>query len=183
MNTVLLLCTANRCRSVMASGLLSARLAACSAPAEVTSAGMRGQTGRRPSDEAIAVMAARGIDVAGHRSRMVTVADLAGADLVIGLTREHVRHCAVMLPGVWQRAFTLREIVRRGRAAGPRGAGEPLGDWLARAACGRGRRDLLGHDRLDDVADPFGGPLAGYQQTADLLDRLARDLARLCWPA
>jgi protein-tyrosine phosphatase len=181
MNAILLLCTANRCRSVMASGLLSARLIADGVPAGVASAGTHGG-GRRPPDEVISVMGARGIDVSGYRSRLVTAADLAGADLILGLTREHVRYCAVLLPRVWPRAFTLRELVRRGREAGPRAAGEPLGDWLARAADGRSRRDLLGHDRLDDVADPYGGPLAGYQATADLLDRLTRDLTALCWP-
>jgi hypothetical protein len=31
------------------------------------------------------------------------------------------------------------------------------------------------------VADPAGGPLRGYQEAADLLDQLTRDLVELGW--
>jgi protein-tyrosine phosphatase len=181
MTAILLLCTGNLCRSVMAQAILSARLAARDIPAVVSSAGQLAD-GLPPPAEVISVMAARGADVAGHRSRLVTGADLAAADLVLGMAREHVRHATVLLPEAWPRAFTLRELVRRGAQAGPRPPGEPLGDWLARAAAARTRRDLLGRGGDDDVADPFGGPLPGYQATATLLDGLTRDLVTLCWP-
>jgi protein-tyrosine phosphatase len=162
----------------MAQAMLSARLAARGVTATVDSAGMLGG-GRRPPPEVISVMAARGIDVSGHRSRTVTAADLARADLVLGLTREHVRHATVLGPEAWPRAFTLRELLRRGHQAGPRSPGEPFGAWLARVAGDRGRSDLLGRSPADDVADPAGGPLRGYQATAELLDRLTRDLVEL----
>jgi len=176
---VLLLCTANVCRSVMAQAMLSARLATSGATVLVASAGMLG-SGRRPPPEVISVMAVRGIDVSGHRSRLVTADDLMGADLILGLAREHVRHAAVLLPTAWPRAFTLRELLRHGHQAGARSPCEPFGDWLARAAPHRDRRDLLGSSPADDVADPAGGPLRGYQATAELLDRLTRDLVELC---
>ena len=178
---ILLLCTANVCRSVMAQALLSARLAARGVAVPVASAGLLA-SGRPPPPEVASVMAARGIDVTGHRSRIVTADDLAAADLILGLGREHVRHAAVLLPGAWPRAFTIRELARRGRQAGARAAGEPLGDWLTRAADGRRRPDLLGSHPADDVADPAGGPPRGYQATADLLDQLTRDLVDLGWP-
>jgi protein-tyrosine phosphatase len=167
----------------MAQAMLSARLAARGVTAGanstvVNSAGMLGD-GRRPPPEVISVMAARGIDVACHRSRTVTATDLALADLVLGLTREHVRHATVLSPEAWPRAFTLRELLRRGRQAGARSPGEPFGDWLTRVAGDRGRRDQLGRSPADDVAAPAGGPLRGYQATAELLDRLTRDLVEL----
>jgi protein-tyrosine phosphatase len=127
-------------------------------------------------------MAARGIDVARHRSRLVTADDLAAADLILGLSREHVRHATVLLPAAWPRAFTIRELLRRGHEAGLRSPGEPLGAWLTRAARGRSRRDLLGSSPADDVADPASGPLHRYQATADLLDQLTSDLVQRCWP-
>lgn len=181
MNDVLLLCTANVCRSVMAQGLLSARLAAREVHASVVSAGLL-SAGRRPPAEVIAVMAARGIDVTGHSSRLVTADDLAAAVLILGLTREHVRHAVVMRPEVWPRAFTLRELVRRARTAGPRAPAEPLNGWLARAAAGRDRRELLGGDPRDDVPDPYGCRPAAYQAAARLIDEETRDLVALCWP-
>ena len=165
----------------MAQAMLSARLAACGVAVPVASAGLLG-SGRPPPPEVVSVMAARGIDVAGHRSRVITTDDLAAADLIIGLTREHVRHAAVLWPAAWPCAFTIRELLRRGRQAGARAPGEPLGKWLTRAADGRRRADLLGSHPADDVADPAGGPLREYQATADTLDRLTRDLVELGWP-
>lgn len=181
MNAVLLLCSANLCRSVMTQGLLSARLAARGIPVPVASAGLFGG-GRRPPAEVAEIMGVRGIDVGNHRSRLVTADDLAAATLILGLAREHVRHAAVLRPDAWPRAFTLRELVRRGHQAGARAPGEPLGTWLTRAADGRDRRELLGSDPLDDVPDPYGGPRAAYQATSVLLDSLTRDLVALCWP-
>jgi protein-tyrosine-phosphatase len=182
MPEILVLCTANVCRSVMAQAMLSRRLAARAAPVPVASAGLL-DGGRPPPPEVISVMAAMGLDVAGHRSRRVTAGDLASAALIVGLTREHVRHAVVLAPQSWPRAFTLRELLRRGTRAGARVPGEPLGSWLARAATGRARRDLLGGDPRDDVPDPYGGPAAGYRAAASLLDGLTRDLAALGWPA
>ena len=179
MTAILLLCSANVCRSVMAQALLSARLAGRPEPVSVTSAGLLAG-GRQPPLEAVAVMAARGIDIAGHFSRRVTAADLAAADLVLGMAREHARHASVLLPECWPRTFTLGELLRRGRRAGARTPGEPLGDWLARAGRDRSRHDLLGSGPGDDVLDPYGGPLAGYQATASLLDRLTSDLVAQC---
>jgi len=66
--------------------------------------------------------------------------------------------------------------------AGPRDPGEPLADWLARAAAERTRRDLLGGGgTTDDIADPTGGPARGYRVTAQLLDDLTAELADLAF--
>jgi protein-tyrosine phosphatase len=179
MTAILLLCTGNVCRSVMAQAMLSARLAGRPVPVTVTSAGLLAG-GQQPPAETVAVMAARGIDITGHVSRRVTAADLAAADLVLCMAREHARHAAVLLPACWPRTFTLSELLRLGRQAGPRAAGEPLGDWLARAGRDRSRHELLGSGTGDDVPDPYGGPLAGYQATASLLDRLTSELVAQC---
>jgi protein-tyrosine phosphatase len=178
--TILLLCTANACRSVMAEGMLSAHLAARGSAVQVVSAGTAG-SGYPPPAEVVELMAGWGVDVSGHRGRLVSAADLAAADLVLGMTREHVRHAVVMLPAAWPRAFTLREIIDRGRWAGPPRPAEPLDDWLARAGDGRTRADLLGSGGGTDIADPAGGPWQGYQATAELLDGLTSELAGLCW--
>jgi low molecular weight protein-tyrosine phosphatase len=163
---ILVLCTANVCRSPMAAALLARRLGGLGVP--VSSAGMLG--GGSPAlPEVVSAMAAHGLDVSAHRSRAVQPADLAGAGLVLGMARENIRHAVVMAPQAWPRAFTLKELIRRAGGTGPRPPGEPLTSWLGDAG-------------EDDVADPAGGPPDGYPRTAAALDRLVERLAELCWP-
>lgn len=183
--TVLVLCSANQCRSPMAAALLTRWLPAPSGPASVRSAGLLEDgllhEGEAPPPEAIAALAGYGLDISLHRSRRVTAADLSAADLVLGMSRAHVRHAVVIAPETWPRAFTLKEMLRRGAQAGPRSPGEPLADWLRRVHEGRERAALLGDSPADDVADPTGGPPEAYADTAALLDQLAGQLAGLCW--
>jgi protein-tyrosine phosphatase len=177
---VLILCTANVCRSPMAQALLADRLAALELTAAVRSGGMLGD-GEPPRPEATAVMAGYGLDIAAHRSRRATAEDLEAADLTLAMAREHVRYAVVTAPAVWPRAFTLKELVRRGGTVGPRAAGEDLAGWLARAHSGRERSALLGDSAADDVADPAGGPQAGYAEAAAVLSGLLDHLVGLCW--
>jgi protein-tyrosine phosphatase len=177
---VLVVCTANRCRSVMTEALLARRLAAAGVAGRVRSAGLLGQ-GEPVPPEAIAAMAGYGLDLTRHRSHLVTAAELRGADLVVAMAREHVRHTVVIEPAAWPRTFTLRELLRRGQQDGPRMPGEPLASWLARVQNGRDRLALLGDSPDDDVADPTGGPAHRYVMTATLLDELVGALVDLCW--
>jgi protein-tyrosine-phosphatase len=177
---VLILCTANRCRSVMAAALLARRLGSARWPVMVGSAGIAAD-GQQPPRDVVTVMAGYGLDVTGHRGAQVTAADLRGAQLVVGMAREHVRHAVVTVPGCWTRAFTLKELARRGAERRARAPGEPLADWLAAMHAGRDRRALLGDDLQDDVADPIGGPPRGYAAAAAEADHLVRELAWLAW--
>lgn len=164
----------------MAESLLTNRLLALGSAAIVRSGGMLGD-GEPPRPEAITVMAGYGLDIAAHRSRRVTADDLEAADLTLAMARENLRHAVVTAPAVWPRAFTLKELARRGGAAGPRAAGEDLAGWLARVHDGRERAALLGDSAADDVADPTGGPPGGYVETAAVLSGLLDQLVGLCW--
>lgn len=169
----------------MAGALLARRLNSPRTPVMVHSAGILPgdllPEGQPPSPEVISALGAYDLDLSGHRSRRVTPGDLAQADLVLGMSREHVRHAVVTAPDTWPRAFTLKELVRRGEQAGSRAPGEPLADWLAKVHEGRERGALLGDSPVDDVADPMGGPPRAYADTAALLDGLMGRLAGLCW--
>ena len=66
---ILVLCTANRCRSVMAEALLAGPRVAGVAGA-VRSAGLM-REGETPPPEVVSVMGACGIDVKLHLSRVV----------------------------------------------------------------------------------------------------------------
>lgn len=164
----------------MAAALLERHLGSLGVPVHVGSAGLMAP-GYAPPPEAVEAMASRGLDTTTHRSRRLGPEDLARADVVVAMAREHVREAVLMLASAWPRAFTLKELVRRGEEAGRRPPGQDLGEWLDKLHAGRSRTDLLGSSPLDDVADPIGGSRGDYEATADELDDLTARLAELAW--
>lgn len=177
---ILIVCTGNTCRSPMAEGLLREKLARRGIDAEVSSAGLISD-GTSATDTAVTTMADRGIDIDDHRSRRIRSEMLEEADLIVAMTREHVREVAVMRPDLYEVTFTLKELVRRGEEAGPRASGEALGPWLTGLHAARSPRDHLGASLVDDVADPVGQGPRVYEITADELDDLTSRLVDLLW--
>jgi protein-tyrosine phosphatase len=167
----------------MAEALLRHRLQVHGVPAQVSSAGLLA-AGSPATAEAVAVMAARGLELDAHRSRRIDRDLLGGADLILAMTREHVREVAVLDPPALARTFTLKELVRAGYDVGPRRAGESVGAWLDRVGADRRREALLGvgHDPDYDVEDPVGRPRAEYEQTAAELEHLLERVVALVWP-
>jgi len=159
----------------MAEALLRHRLGDLGVDARVASAGLL-RPGQPASQHGVDLLRARGVDMTAHRSRSMTRELLAPADLILAMAREHVREAVVLDPSLWRRTFTLKELVRRGQAAGPRHAGESLADWLAVVGQGRRVADLTGSSPDDDIEDPYGGPRSAYERLLveldDLLDRL-----------
>lgn len=88
--TILIVCTANQCRSAMAEGLVKARLAREGRSGiQVGSAGTWAHPGAPATADAVAVMAERGIDISAHRAREATRALVGEADLVLAMTASH----------------------------------------------------------------------------------------------
>lgn len=170
---VLLVCTANQCRSPMAEVLLRERLREAGVPAETSSCGLL-EPDIPATPEAVQTVAALGLDLSAHRSRRLDRRTVEGADLVLAMAREHLREVVVAAPDAFPRTFTLKELVRRGEAAGPRLPPEDLPTYLARIGFGRRPADLLGGSGEDDVADPIGMPVEAYRATAEELDDLCR---------
>lgn len=178
---ILLVCTGNLCRSPMAEGLLRRHLDDAGIPAEVASAGLTGE-GQPADPRAAEALAARGIDLSAHRNRRLGPEHTAAADLVVAMTREHLREVAVVDPGAWARTFTLKELVRRAERHGPRPAGVALDAWLARLAEGRSTAELVGAAPEDDVEDPIGRPPEAFEATVAELDALLAEAVELLWP-
>jgi protein-tyrosine phosphatase len=159
----------------MAEALLQGRLASIGVDAVVTSAGEL-PAGAPASAGSVRAMALRGVDLDGHVSRTVTPDLVASADLVLAMSRRHLRNAVALRPDAFSRTFTLKELVRRGEELGARAPGQPLRAWLAEVHGDRTPSSLLRDDPADDVDDPIGGPDHLYEATADeladLIDRL-----------
>lgn len=164
----------------MAEAMLRRLAAEAGVEVRVHSAGLLGD-GNPASVHGVEVLDEMGLDTSGHRSRRMTAEMVGGADLVIAMAREHLREAVVAAPDAFPRIFTLKELVRRGEAVGPRSASEPVDHYLARLHEGRDRSSLLGVSDEDDVADPYGTSLEAYRRTAAELDDLTRRLAALLW--
>ncbi|HEV8297786.1 MAG TPA: hypothetical protein VGQ20_10825 [Acidimicrobiales bacterium] len=160
---ILIVCTANICRSPMAEVLVADCLAARDVAATVGSAGFLAG-GQPASDAAIQVMAERGLDLSHHRSREVTPELVHEADLVLTMERRHARDLVVNA-GEATPVHTMKGFLRLAASVPPR-AGDTAG-WLADVAAAAHRESLLGDGQTDEIADPHGRPIAVHRRTAD----------------
>jgi protein-tyrosine-phosphatase len=167
---VLFVCTAGRCRSPMAAALLEKHLGAVTSRTSVSSGGLM-VAGTPMPPIGVSLMAERGIDLSSHVSAQVTEHSLAAADIVLGMTREHVREVVAISPDAWPKTFTLKDFVRRAEGH-TRGRHQRVADWLDSVGAERERYDVLGADPEDDVRDPF-------RQRSRVWDRVIREVDEL----
>jgi protein-tyrosine phosphatase len=146
----------------------------------VHSAGLLAE-GRTVPTEGVDAARELGLDTSTHRSRLMTAEMVSQADLVTCMAREHVREAVLLVPEAWPRCFTLKELVRRGEAAGPRAPGQALDEWLAKVHAGRTHGEVLGYSTDDDVMDPIGAPQSVYTRVAGELSELVDRLVELAW--
>ena len=158
---ILVVCTGNICRSAVAEVALARDLAARGVDAVVTSAGTMG--GLANDADTIGAAAEVGLDLREHCSRRLTAELISsdGADLIIAMTRAHLREVVGLDPGAWPRTFTLKELARRAAAAGPVGSFE---EWRRAIAGDRKAADMMQASEADDVSDPHGSPYRLHQR-------------------
>ncbi len=166
----------------MAEALARRRLSDCGLGdlVSVGSAGLLGG-GASATRAAVEAVSSYGIDISTHRSRLLTADVVSEADLILGMTREHVREAALLRQDGINGVFTMRELERRALETGSRTPGEALPAYLGRLGAGRSARALLGESESDDVADPVGRPLSEHRATAAELDRLVGVTIRALW--
>ncbi len=164
----------------MAAALLGVALGDLPEAATVASAGLL-ERGRPVTAEVIKVMTPLGVDMTSHRSTRLTESAINGADLILGMERRHGREVALLVPSAWPRTFTLKVLIRRGEAVGPRAPGQPVAGWLEVVGHGRERSALTGREAEDEVADPIGGRIGQYRATVSELSGLIDRLVRLLW--
>lgn len=116
-----MVCVGNICRSPMAEALLRARFGR-RGRGRVESAGLAALVGHAADPFAVALMAERGLDLAGHRARQLTGGLVASADLVIAMEEGHVRELEALVPAARGR---VHRIGRFGGFDVPDPYGEP----------------------------------------------------------
>ena len=179
---ILVVCTANQCRSPLTAVLLRSHAAERALPVEVASAGVQAVSGMPATAPTVDAARRLGADLLTHRSTPLASGAVRSADLVLGLERRHVQEIVLVDPRAFVKTFTLKELVRRGGDAGPRRPDEPVADWLAQLHRGRRPTDLLGASTDDDVTDPTGSDATDHHGTAEAIDRLASESLALLFP-
>jgi protein-tyrosine phosphatase len=187
---VLHVCTGNICRSPMAERLMRSMLDAAwpeQAPRFVIeSAGTWGHSGSPMEPHALTTLAGLGADGTGFLARELVADHVAGADLVLGATRDHRAAAVVLHPRAAARTFTLREFARLTRDVDA--AGLPDHDAVERARAlvraAAARRGLVPPTRPgdDDLADPYQAPASAFAAAADLISDALRGPVGLLAP-
>ncbi|MDN4616090.1 hypothetical protein P5G50_16710 [Leifsonia sp. F6_8S_P_1B] len=122
---VLVVCTANICRSPVAERLLAHRLRSAGIDGvRVESAGLRARSGRDMEQGARELLERLGADPTGFVSRSIREVDLAGIDLVLTATEAQRRRIVATEPAAPARVRTLRGFDGGGDVIDPFGAPE-----------------------------------------------------------
>jgi len=179
---VLVVCSANQCRSPMVAAMLARVLEAREVEVAVASAGVQASAGSTATSGTRRAARVYGLDLEGHRAQETSRALIAQADLILGMERLHVREVVVLDPRAFSRAFTLKELVRRGNAVGPRRLHQTPKEWLAAVHRNRRSSDLLGASPDDDIADPTTDVGVDHDEMAAAMADLVKQLVALLWP-
>lgn len=163
---VLVICTANVSRSPLCAELFRSRSASTGVDIQVASAGISAVQ-LQVDDLAVQAGYEFGVNISGHQPRQVTRALLntAGADLVICMTRAHVREIVLIDESAWPRTFTLKELAFRLQLNSAAIEGAPRA-WRELIGSRRSMTDLMGESAQDDIADPYGRSRATHLKVA-----------------
>ncbi len=137
-DTLLVVCTANICRSPMAAGLLQHALAAQPEPLrslKVESAGVAARRGERVSENSVIALKKVGIDISQHVSQPLTQDLLDHSAAVICMTESHRAMIQLQAEPPPKHLYLLREFMPQ------------KGD--------------------KEITDPYGGPLRIYEVCRD----------------
>jgi protein-tyrosine phosphatase len=167
---LVVLCTGNAARSVMAGVMLEVLAEAEGIGLRVTTAGthaVEGQPASHRTRAALGTVEALGdVTLSAHRSRQLGAANLSSADLVVAMEADHVRYVRRLHPDAADRTATIRRLCAD-LHPGP-------ASLASRVASLDLDQVLLSED--EDVTDPAGGDDEDYAACAAELWTLCQEL-------
>lgn len=111
---ILIVCTANICRSPVGEALLRQKLQEQGLHNwKVSSAGTWAMDGRRAAEFSQQLMAEKGLDITEHRSRNIIADTLVDVDLVLCMEAGHAEALRAEFPALAHKIFMITEM--RGR--------------------------------------------------------------------
>ncbi|HHT89413.1 MAG TPA: ribose 5-phosphate isomerase B [Firmicutes bacterium] len=134
----------------MAEHLLRHRAKEKKLDLDVASAGLAAFPGDPGAENALKVLAERGIDGSGHRSRKVQPRLLEEFDLILAMTSGHKKQLLGLAPQLAGRIFLLKEFAKGAEQ------GQEADDSV---------------EKEYEISDPFGQSLDVYRQSLEEIDR------------
>ena len=131
---ILVVCTANICRSPMAEVLLRAEGRRQRRAVEVRSGGIMGLIGRPADPKAVKAVGQLGLDLQAHRSKGISEDDVAWADHILVMELRHMTALHQRIPSAEGKVLLL------GTFGGGHEVSDPIGGWFFRF---KRTRDLL----------------------------------------
>lgn len=96
---ILFVCSGNTCRSPLAEAIATRLVSdAARSDVEVSSAGTHAWVGSPASDGAVLIGMERGLDLTGHRSRLLTREILDDSDLILVMSPSHLARVRELAP-------------------------------------------------------------------------------------
>ena len=164
---VLVVCTANQCRSPLGEVILRDALFRHGVDAVVVSAGtMHGAAGMPAARGSRKVAKELGLDLNQHVSHEVDADTVAAADMVVTMGVSHVMELAARFDGCHDKTLTLRELaahVSSSEMQGPLTVDQVQAEVAT--ACDRPLAALLGGHL--DVDDPIGLPTSRFRTSGN----------------
>ena len=167
---ILLVCTGNTCRSPMAEAMLREMAKRRQVELEVRSAGVVALDGQPISAHAAEALRKRNVPLPTGGASSLKEDGVGWADLILTMTVRHKEALLGRFPDAAGKTYTLKEYAFYQASSD---GSQTAGDGGEASSAADGPPDL-------DIADPFGGSLELYEQSAEEIARaLERVLDRL----